>query len=223
MQIVNAHITRNAAAIVGSLPENVSLVAAAKTRTPDQIKAAMEGGVTVFGHNYIQEAERSIASVGRGAVAWHMIGHLQRNKAAKAAALFDMVESVDSVRLGMALNRACAGAGKVMPVLIEVNSAVEHSKSGALPDEVEDIARELAGLDHIRLEGLMTLGLFSPDPEQSRPCFRLTRELFERLSTAGPPGVNMRRLSMGMSDSYRVAIEEGATMVRIGTAIFGPR
>ncbi|HUU02845.1 MAG TPA: YggS family pyridoxal phosphate-dependent enzyme [Myxococcota bacterium] len=220
---MNADIARKAAAIVVSLPENVSLVAAAKTRTPDEIKSAMEGGVTAFGHNYTQEAERSIAAVGRAAVAWHMIGHLQRNKAGKAAALFDMVESVDSVRLGLALDRACAAAGRVMPVLIEVNSAVEHSKSGALPDEVEGIARELAGLDHIRIEGLMTLGLFSPDPEQSRPCFRLTRELFDGLSKTGLPGVNMHELSMGMSDSYRVAIEEGATMVRIGSAIFGPR
>ncbi len=221
--VVNARITSNAAAISGSLPENVSLVAAAKTRTPDEIRAAMEGGVTIFGHNYVQEAERSILAVGREAANWHMIGHLQRNKAIKAVALFDMIESVDSVRLGLAIERACAAADKVMPILIEVNSASEHSKSGAAPYEVESIARELAGLDHLRIEGLMTLGLFSSDPEQSRPCFRLTRELFDRLAGAGLPGADIRVLSMGMSDSYKVAIDEGATMVRIGTAIFGPR
>jgi len=208
--------------VIGSLPAGITLVAAGKTRTPEELRAAIEGGVTVIGHNYVQEAEASITAVGRG-VRWHMIGHLQRNKAARAVELFDMIETVDSARLGRALEKACAATGKVMPVLVEVNSGEESSKYGADPDDVPALVEELAGLEHLRVEGLMTMGPFSPDPEKSRPPFQLTQKLFERIRDLDLPGVHMRHLSMGMSDSYRVAIEEGATLVRIGTRLFGPR
>jgi pyridoxal phosphate enzyme (YggS family) len=215
-------IRNNTAELIASLPQGVSLVAAGKTRTPEELRAAVEGGVRIVGHNYVQEAERSIAELG-DMVRWHFIGHLQRNKAKKAARLFDMVETIDSVRIGAALDRACGELGRIMPVLVEVNSAEEETKSGVLPDEVEALVRELAGLANIRVEGLMTMGPFTEDVEVSRPSFRLTRQLYEHLCSLSIPGVEMGHLSMGMSDSYGVAIEEGATMVRIGTRLFGPR
>jgi len=218
-----SEIGNNVRQIISSLPAEVTLAAAGKTRTPEQIQAAIAGGVEVIGHNYVQEAEASVAAVGREGIKWHMIGHLQRNKAKKAVALFDMIETVDSLRLGKAIEKACAEAGRTMPVLVEVNSAEEQSKSGANPDEVEELVRALSKLEHIRIEGLMTMGIFSPDPEVCRPCFKLTYELFQRLTAADIEGVAMHHLSMGMSSSYQVAIEEGATMVRVGTAIFGPR
>ncbi len=215
-------IKTNVSRVIASLPAGVTLVAAGKTRTPEQLRAAVDGGVRVIGHNYVQEAEASISALGRQ-VRWHFIGHLQRNKARKAVELFDMIETLDSVRLARALDRACAEAGKVMPVLIEVNSGEEDSKAGAMPDRVQSLARELAGFERLRLIGLMTMGPWLADPEKMRPCFRLTRELFDTLSFAGIEGAEMKYLSMGMSDSYRVAIEEGANLVRIGTALFGPR
>ncbi|MBW1809322.1 MAG: YggS family pyridoxal phosphate-dependent enzyme [Deltaproteobacteria bacterium] len=216
-------IRLNCREIMNSLPKHVSLVAAGKTRTPQQLKAAIEGGVTIIGHNYIQEAEQSIAAVADKSVHWHCIGHLQRNKVKKAAGLFDLIETVDSRRLGEALSKACAQIGKVMPIFVEVNSAQEDNKSGAAPDDVEELVRYLSQLENLRIEGLMTMGLFSPEPEVCRPCFELTRRLFDRLTEAKIAGVNMRHLSMGMSDSYQTAIEQGATMVRIGTSLFGPR
>ena len=188
----------------------------------DELRAAVAGGVTIIGHNYVQEAERSIAALGR-VVKWHCIGHLQRNKAKKAAALFDMIETIDSRRIAVAVDRACASMNKVMPVLIEVNSAEEESKDGVAPVQVEALIRELVDLEHIRVEGLMTMGPFSEDPEDSRPGFQRTKALFDHLAGLDLPGVGMRHLSMGMSDSYQVAIEEGATMIRIGTRLFGPR
>jgi len=215
-------IKTNVSRVIASLPAGVTLVAAGKTRTPEQLRAAVDGGVSVIGHNYVQEAEASISALGRQ-VRWHFIGHLQRNKARKAVELFDMIETLDSVRLARALDRACAEANRVMPVLIEVNSGEEDSKAGAMPDRVQALARELSGFEHLRLQGLMTMGPWLADPAQMRPCFRLTRELFDALSLAGIEGAEMKYLSMGMSDSYRVAIEEGANLVRIGTALFGPR
>lgn len=208
--------------LIASLPEGVTLVAAGKTRTPEQLKAVVAGGVKIIGHNYVQEAERSIAALGR-VVKWHCIGHLQRNKAKKAAAIFDMIETIDSQRIALAVDQACASLNKVMPVLIEVNSAEEESKDGVAPDQAETLIGELLDLKHIRVEGLMTMGPFSDDPEDSRPGFRRTKALFDHLAGLDLPGVSMRHLSMGMSDSYEVAIEEGASMVRIGTRLFGPR
>jgi pyridoxal phosphate enzyme (YggS family) len=215
-------ITSKVQETIAELPDTVTLVAAGKTRTPAQLQAAIAGGVSIIGHNYIQEAEASIDVMGH-AVRWHFIGHLQRNKAKKAAALFDMVETVDSLRLGKALDRACQALGKKLPVLIEVNSGQEDNKAGCLPERVPALARELAALEHLSLEGLMTMGPWLDDPEDMRPYFRLTHELFDDLAAASIPGARMRHLSMGMSDSYRVAIEEGASLVRIGTALFGSR
>jgi len=217
-----ASIAENAAVLLRDLPSGVTLVAAAKTRTPQEVSAALDSGITDVGHNYVQEAAAMIPAVAR-ATRWHLIGHLQRNKARKAAELFDMVETIDSERIAAALSRHCEDLGKVMPVLIEVNSSREPRKAGVLPDRVFDLARAIAPLPGIRLQGLMTMGPFSGDPEDARPYFRTTRETFDRIRGADVPGVSMRHLSMGMSHSYRVAIEEGATIVRIGTKLFGPR
>ncbi|OQX82673.1 YggS family pyridoxal phosphate enzyme [candidate division KSB1 bacterium 4484_87] len=164
--------------ILQSLPPHITLVAAAKTRTPDEALAAIRAGVKVIGHNYVQEAEQMFAVIGRQ-VQWHMIGHLQRNKVKKAVPIFDMIETVDSLQLAEVIDRVCEQHGKVMPVLIEINSG--------------------------------------------RPYFRVTKEIFEKIREENLPDVEMKFLSMGMSNSYRVAIEEGANIVRIGTKLFGPR
>jgi len=215
-------ITDNVAAILSALPAHVTLVAACKTRSAEEVRAAVDAGVTALGHNYVQEAEDMIGQL--GAIApWHMIGHLQRNKAKKAVEVFDVIETVDSVRLANAIDRHAAVAGKVMRVLIEVNSGEEPNKDGAKPADVDAFAQHIASLEHVKLEGLMTMGPFSGDPEAARPYFRKTKESFDSLAAAQIPGVEMRVLSMGMSNSYEVAVEEGATMVRIGTKLFGPR
>jgi PLP dependent protein len=215
-------IADNVKALLAELPPNVELVAAAKTRAPEEIIEAVEAGVRVVGHNYVQEAARSIAAVGRRC-RWHFIGHLQTNKAKAAVEIFDMIETVDSVRLAHELDKRTAAAGRTMPILIEVNSGREPQKHGVFPENVEALAREIAMLPNLRLEGLMTMGPFEGDPEDARPYFRETRRVFDALAAAAIPGIEMTHLSMGMTHSYRAAIEEGATMVRIGTGIFGQR
>ena len=208
--------------LLAALPAGVTLVAAGKTRTPEELRAAVEGGVQIIGHNYVQEAEACIQALGRE-IKNHCIGHLQRNKAKKAAQLFDMIETVDGMKIASALDKACAASGKLLPILVEVNSAEEDNKAGALPADVAALVKDLSALDHLRVEGLMTMGPWTEDPEEVRPYLRRTKELFDQLSETGIPNVVMRHLSMGMSDSYLVAIEEGASMVRIGTRLFGPR
>ncbi len=215
-------IADNVKAILAELPPGVGLVAAAKTRTPAEILEALDAGVTAIGENYVQEAAAVIPAVGRRA-RWHFIGHLQTNKAKKAVELFDVIETVDSLDLGLELDKRAAAAGRTMEVLIEVNSGREPQKAGVMPDDAEALARALAALPRLRLLGVMTMGPFEGDPEDSRPYFRETRRVFEDLRMRDIPGADMRLLSMGMSHSWRVAVEEGASLVRIGTAIFGPR
>lgn len=215
-------IKRNAEEILKSLPPRVTLLAAAKTRSVEEVKAAFDAGIRCFGHNYVQEAQAMIAAVDFKAE-WHMIGHLQRNKAGGAVELFDMIESVDSIRLAHELEKRCAEQNKFIEVLIEVNSGAEEDKTGALPGDVAALAEAVSGLPHLRLAGLMTMGPLSGEAELARPYFRKTRELFEQIMKVHLTGSDMRVLSMGMSGSYQVAIEEGATMVRIGTLLFGPR
>jgi pyridoxal phosphate enzyme (YggS family) len=215
-------IAANVKAILAELPPGVELVAAAKTRTAAEILEAIEAGVGIVGENYVQEAAAVLPAVGRRA-RWHFIGHLQTNKARKAVEIFDLIETVDSIALGRELDKRAAAAGKTMDVLVEINSGREPQKAGALPEEAEGLVRELAALPRLRVLGLMTMGPFEGDPEDSRPYFRETRRVFEALAKAAVPGAAMERLSMGMSHSWRVAVEEGANLVRIGTAIFGPR
>ena len=218
----NDSIAANVKRIQETLPPGIILVAAAKARTPEEVEEALRAGVAHVGHNYVQEAERMIPAI-KGKARWHMIGHLQKNKVKKAVRLFDMIETLDSWPLAELIDRRCAAIGKIMPVLVEINSGREASKTGVLPEEVDDLVRRVSDLQHIRVQGLMTMGPRFGDPENARPYFRATKEAFDRLAKANLPNVEMRYLSMGMSNSYQVAIEEGANMVRLGTVLFGER
>jgi hypothetical protein len=156
-------------------------------------------------------------------VRWHFIGRLQKNKAKAAAGLFDMIETLDSLELAGVLDKACAALGKIMPVLIEINSGLEPQKSGIVPDKAEEFLGQLRSFKNIKPMGLMTMGPLREQPEDCRVYFRRTKEIFDRIAAGAGKSPDWRYLSMGMSDSYRVALAEGATVVRIGTAIFGPR
>jgi hypothetical protein len=215
-------IKENVSKILEELPEGVSLVGAGKTRTPQEILEAVEAGLEIIGENYVQEAERAFEVVG-GKVKWHMIGHLQSNKAKKAVKVFDLIETVDSIKLARAIDRACGNIDKVMPILMEINSGEESQKAGVMPEDAISLARDMSELNNIRLMGLMTMGPFAGDPEDSRPYFQKTKKLFEEIKEMDLPGVEMKYLSMGMSNSYKVALEEGANVVRIGTKLFGER
>jgi pyridoxal phosphate enzyme (YggS family) len=215
-------IKDNISKLLDELPAGVELAAAAKTRTPDEVLQAVEAGVKVIGENYVQEAEKTRGAIGDKA-AWHMIGRLQKNKVKKAVALFDMIETVDSVELAKEIDKRCAQIGKVMPVLVEVNSGREEQKAGVLPENAEALIREISRLPNIRVMGLMTMGPRFGNPEDSRPYFVITRRLFESIKALRIAGVEMKYLSMGMTNSYQIALEEGANLVRIGTKIFGER
>jgi pyridoxal phosphate enzyme (YggS family) len=220
--MMSASIAANIKTILAELPPGVELVAAAKTRTAAEILEAIGAGIRIVGENYIQEAADVFPAVGRRA-RWHFIGHLQSNKVKKAVEIFDLVETVDSIALGREIDKRAGAAGKTMDVLVEVNSGREPQKSGVRPEEVEPLVRALVGLPRLRVLGLMTMGPFEGDPEDSRPYFKETRRIWDALKALAIPGAEMRHLSMGMTNSWRVAVEEGATLVRIGTAIFGPR
>ena len=215
-------IKSNVIKFLDEIPRHVEVVAAAKTRNADEIRQAVAGGVRIIGENYVQEASTVFPEIGREA-RWHFIGHLQKNKVKKAVGIFDMIETVDSVPLAEEINKRSGSIGKDMPVLIEINSGREPNKYGVLPEDVLEMVRTVATLPHIRLLGLMTMGPLSGDPEEARPFFRITRELFEEVKTQAIKGADMRYLSMGMTNSYKIAIEEGANMIRIGTKIFGER
>jgi len=208
--------------LLQSLPDHVTLVAAAKTRTVDEVKAAIRGGVKILGYNYVQEAEQICDEVGDG-VQCHMIGHLQRNKVKRAINIFNMIETVDSLRLAQALDHQCAESGIKMPFLIEINSGREENKTGILPQEVDEFVEKVSIYKNIQLQGLMTMGPMFGDPENARPYFKVTRNAFERLAKSAITNIDLRYISMGMSNSYLIAIEEGANIVRIGTKLFGDR
>lgn len=208
--------------IIAGLPHGVTLVGAAKTRTPHEIMEAIDAGLTIVGENYVQEAEQAYNEIGNR-VKWHMIGHLQKNKVKKAVTIFDMIETIDSMKLCTLVDRACKDIDKVIPVLIEINSGEEDQKTGVMPERAIPLIKEITTLSNIRVMGLMTMGPFTTDPEALRPCFKKTRKIFEHIKNENLEGVEMRYLSMGMSDSYKIAIEEGANLVRIGTRLFGAR
>jgi pyridoxal phosphate enzyme (YggS family) len=208
--------------ILAHLPEDVILVAAAKTRTLDEVWAVVDAGVTHIGYNYVQEALPIIYEIGDRAI-WHMIGHLQTNKAKYVAESFDWMETIDSWHLAKYLDHRCELVDREMPVLIEVNSGRESNKTGVLPANVDALVEKMSGLKHLKLQGIMTMGPRFGDPENSRPYFKLTRSIFERIAKMDLPNVEMKYLSMGMSNSYRIAVEEGANIVRIGTRLFGER
>jgi pyridoxal phosphate enzyme (YggS family) len=215
-------ISENVRKLLDELPPGVELVAAAKMRTSDEIQEAIEAGVNIIGQNYVQEAQATFRVIGNRA-RWHFIGHLQKNKAKKAVGIFDMIETVDSYGLAAELSKRCQAWGKVMPILIEVNSGREPQKFGVLPEETENFIRQIAGFEGIRIQGLMTMGPMSGNPENARPYFQETGRTYEHLKSLDIPNVEMKYLSMGMTNSFRIAIEEGANIVRIGTLIFGSR
>lgn len=215
-------IAENVRLILEELPPGIELVAAAKSQPADKVIESVDAGVRIIGENYVQDAAAHFAAIG-GRVRWHFIGHLQKNKAKKAVEVFDMVETVDSPELAAQLDKLCAARGKVLSVLVEVNSGREPQKAGVFPERAEGLVRELAAFGNLRVEGLMTMGPFEGNPEDARPYFRETRAVFEALRAMAIPGISISRLSMGMTNSYRIALEEGATMVRIGTKIFGAR
>jgi len=215
-------IRENVQRILSELPGGVELVAAAKTRSAEEVLEVIEAGVKIIGENYVQEAEKVCAIVGNK-VSWHFIGHLQKNKVKKAVCLCDMIETVDSVEIAKEIDKRCSQIGKTMPVLIEVNSGREEQKSGVLPEDTEQLVREISELQNIEMMGLMTMGPLSGDPEDARPYFVETKKIFDQLRKLDLPDVEMKYLSMGMTNSYKVALEEGANIVRIGTAIFGKR
>ncbi|MFO7975029.1 MAG: YggS family pyridoxal phosphate-dependent enzyme [Candidatus Hydrogenedentota bacterium] len=222
-------IEQRVARIMATLPSHVKLVAAAKTRSSEEVIAAIRGGICAIGENYVQEAAAIQEELGKldtaevPRVQWHLIGHLQRNKAKKAVELFDMIETIDSLQIAQRVNRHCEALGKTMDVLLEINSGRESNKTGISPDAAEELIQKVALLPNLRIQGLMTMGPRFGNPEMARPYFRLTRELFERLNGMNLKNVEMRYLSMGMSNSYGIAIEEGANIVRIGTSLFGAR
>ena len=205
-------------------PAEVSLVAVSKTHPPEMIREALVAGLTDFGENRVQEAEEKIPQVGRDKARWHLIGHLQSNKARRAVELFDVIHSLDSAALAQRLNRYCLELDRSeLPVLIQVDLAHEATKSGATEDQLGEIVDAIKRSAALRLIGLMTLPPFLDDVEQVRPFFRRLRELRNELRAQGVFGDRSGELSMGMTHDYEIAIEEGATLLRIGTAIFGER
>jgi hypothetical protein len=208
-----------AARKAGRDPDEVKLVAVSKTVEVARIREAIEAGVSILGENYIQEAQEKIEEIGRP-VSWHFIGHLQSNKAKHAIRLFDMIHSVDSHPLVEELNRRAEQVGRVIKVMIEVNLSKEATKFGIDEEKVFDLGRKVQTLKHLSLEGLMTMPPYFDSPERSRPYYVALRELEERMVKDRIP---MKELSMGMSNDFETAIEEGATYIRVGTAIFGPR
>lgn len=208
----------------GRNPAEIKLVAVSKTHPAETLRRAIKAGVNNLGENRVQEADEKIAELGRDSTRWHLIGHLQANKARRAVALFDVIHSLDSVSLAERLDRLCEEAGRdELSVLLQVDLAGEASKSGVSVEELPELVRAVGACRYLRLTGFMTLPPFFEDTELVRPYYRRLRELRDEYRERAAFGVNDGELSMGMSHDYAVAIEEGATFVRIGTAIFGER
>ena len=201
-------------------PNSVTLLAVTKAQPPEMVRAAAELGLPLFGENKVQEAKAKIPLCS-GRLRWHFIGHLQSNKCRDAVELFAMIQSMDSLPLAREINKRAEAAAKTMPVLLEVNAAGEVSKFGYAPEQLLAELKDLNALPRLEIQGLMTVPPWSPEPEKSRPHFHRLRELKEHAEAV--LGAPLPHLSMGMSDDFEVAIEEGATMVRVGTALFGPR
>lgn len=214
---------RQAAERVGRDPGSVRLVAASKTVDAARVRAAIAAGVSIIGENYLQETRQKLGQIGRSGVEWHLIGPLQRNKVRYVFDLFDMMHSLDRLELAEEIDRRGERMGRRLSVLLEVNVGGEASKSGWTPAGLLKDIGQLASLSNVEVRGLMTIPPPTPDPGEARPSFRVLRELRDRLAQEGYEGMSFNELSMGMTADYEVAIEEGATLVRVGTAIFGPR
>lgn len=215
-----------AARRAGRDPENILLMAVSKTVPPASIREAYEAGVRLFGENRVQEFVAKSSALGDlSGVEWRMIGHLQSNKAAKAAELFSAIDSVDSLRLAERLNAAAQALNKIIPILIEINIGGEAAKTGLLANDeaLEELLQAAPSLEHLKFTGLMTVPPFAEKAEHSRPFFQQLRKLRDDINAKKLPGIAMETLSMGMSHDFEVAVEEGSTCVRIGTALFGKR
>lgn len=206
----------------GRNPEEITLVAVSKNVDIDRIREAQEAGITIFGENYVQEAKVKVPQVGEG-VTWHMVGHLQTNKVKDVVPLFSMIHSVDSIHLAAEISQRVIRLGKTMEVLIQVNIGGESTKAGIHPEKVSSLLEALPHLKGIRVKGFMTMPPYFPNPEKTRPFFKRMRELRDNLLPYLPDSISLSHLSMGMSSDFEVAIDEGATILRIGTAIFGAR
>jgi len=215
-------ISYNVKKLLKEIPSDITIVAAVKGRTVEEVQEAIESGIKYIGENYLQEAEKKYPLIGK-VVRWHFIGHIQKRKSKKIVELFDMVETLDSIEVAEEINREASKINKIMPVLIEVNSGGEPQKSGLITENVESFIEQISHFKNIKVQGIMTMGPFFEDAEKLRPYFIETRKLFEDIKKKNIQNVEMEFLSMGMSSSYKVAIEEGANIIRIGTQIFGPR
>jgi len=214
-------IAENVMNILKELPPGVRLLAATKSRSVEEILEAINAGIDLIGENYVQEAYRKYEKIGKR-VEWHFIGHLQKNKVKKALQIFDVIETVDNFELAKEIDKRAKNMDKIAFVMIEINSAREPQKAGVMPEKALDLADEIHSLEHLKLMGVMTMGPAVENPEDIRPYFRRTKEIFDELRYIYGDE-QIRYLSMGMTDTWRVAIEEGANIVRIGTGIFGPR
>jgi len=214
----------SAARAAGRSPDDITLVAITKTHPVETLKAAIDLGAKDLGENRVQEAEQKITELGREGVRWHLVGHLQTNKARRAVQLFDVIHSLDSVGLAERLDRLCAEEGKQsLDVLVQIDLGGEKTKTGISPAELPTLLSTLQQCPRLHLRGLMTLPPFFENPDCSRPFFKTLRQLRDELQSQGHFGAAQGELSMGMSHDFPVAIEEGATMIRVGTDLFGER
>ena len=202
--------------------EDIKLMAVSKTVPPERVHEAIKAGITWFGENYVQEAREKIPAVGQN-VSWHMIGHLQTNKVKYVVHLFDWIHSVDRIELAKELDKRAAQNQRTLKVLIEVNVSGEVSKNGVEPSRVLELVRQISVMPNLDVQGLMTMPPFFENPEEARPYFVALRELRDKIASENIPGIQMKELSMGMTGDFEVAIEEGATIIRVGRAIFGER
>lgn len=218
-------IKSNYEKIKSEIPDNVKIVVAAKTRGVNELKAVIEAGARIIGENYVQEAREIKEALGKksNSLKWHMIGHLQTNKVKAAVEIFDMIETLDSLKLAAEIDKRAKEINKIMPVLIEVNSGEEDQKTGLNPEKTVEFIKDISLLKNIKVSGLMTMGPRFGDPEASRSFFKKTKSLFDEIAAEKINNVQMKYLSMGMSNTYKVAVEEGSNMIRPGTVIFGKR
>lgn len=207
----------------GRTPSDARLIAVSKKKSPEMVIKAIEAGQTIFGENYIQEAISKIEVISKPEAAWHFIGHLQKNKAKYAVKCFDLIHTVDSEGLATELGKNAAKINKIQDILIQVRIGDEESKSGVAPEKVIELIKNISSIEHIRIKGLMTIPPPVENPEKARRFFRELRLISDEIRSKNIPGVFMDELSMGMSDDFEIAVSEGATLVRIGTAIFGER
>jgi pyridoxal phosphate enzyme (YggS family) len=213
------NITKNVKELIGELPTDVQLVAAAKGRRTDEILEAVEAGISIIGENYLQEVWPSYNIIDKR-VKWHFIGHLQKNKVRKAVQYFDVIQTVDSSDLAIEISRKAQEQSKVMPIYVEINSGREPQKHGVYPENAETLIRSILSFAGIKVMGLMTMGPLCNKEEELQPFFAITKQVFDWIKRLDLPGVEMKYLSMGMSTSYKTALKEGANVIRIGTKIF---